>query len=95
MAIKSFSVINICKTQITKQNLINDIIAGLMPKENDEKVIPTVILYDDRGLQLFDQITYIDEYYLTNCEIDILDKHVDQLTEYIASGSCIIELGAG
>ncbi|CAG8601947.1 3506_t:CDS:2, partial [Dentiscutata heterogama] len=95
MPIKSFSIINICKTKVTKQNLIDDIVKGLNSKENDEKVIPTVILYDDRGLQLFDKITYIDEYYLTNCEIDILNKYVDQLTEHIASGSSLIELGAG
>ncbi|CAG8631427.1 1762_t:CDS:2 [Dentiscutata erythropus] len=92
MPIKSGSIINFCKTKVTNQNLINDIIKGLTTKENDEKVIPTVILYDDRGLQLFDKITYIDEYYLTNCEIDILNKYVDQLTD---SGSSLIELGAG
>ncbi|CAG8726021.1 7578_t:CDS:1, partial [Racocetra persica] len=95
MTFETFSVINICKKKITRQNLINDIIAGLIEKENDTKVLPTIILYDDRGLQLFDQITYIDEYYLTNCEIDILNKKVDQITDYIDSDSSIIELGAG
>ncbi|CAG8490925.1 27888_t:CDS:2 [Dentiscutata erythropus] len=91
----TFSVINICKKKITRQNIINDIINGLTANEYDTKVIPSIILYDDRGLQLFDQITYTDEYYLTNCEINILNKKVDQITDYIASNSSVIELGAG
>lgn len=28
--------------------------------------VPTILLYDDAGLELFDQITYLEEYYLTN-----------------------------
>ena len=38
------------------------------------KSLPTELLYDDAGLQLFDQITYLPEYYLTAAEADILSK---------------------
>ncbi|RIB12228.1 hypothetical protein C2G38_1898496, partial [Gigaspora rosea] len=72
-----------------------DIINGLTAKENGKKVLPSIILYDDRGLQLYDRLTYTDEYYLTNCEINILNKNVDQITDYIASDSSVIELGSG
>ncbi|CAG8674245.1 12308_t:CDS:1, partial [Racocetra fulgida] len=57
--------------------------------------VPSIVLYDDRGLQIYDQLTYTDEYYLTNFEINILNKKVDQITDYIASDSTVIELGAG
>ncbi|KAJ2742094.1 hypothetical protein GGI20_004723, partial [Coemansia sp. BCRC 34301] len=32
--------------------------------------LPTLLLYDNAGLDLFDRITYLPEYYLTDCEID-------------------------
>ncbi|KAI9206856.1 histidine-specific methyltransferase, partial [Polychytrium aggregatum] len=60
--------------------------------------IPTLVLYDDRGLDIFDKITYLDEYYLTNAEIDILTRRADEI---VASGfrghseAIWIELGVG
>ncbi|KAG0173664.1 hypothetical protein DFQ30_007286 [Apophysomyces sp. BC1015] len=59
------------------------------------KSIPTFVLYDTRGLQLFDQITHLDEYYLTNAEMDILQEHADQLADRMKEGSILIELGSG
>lgn len=35
--------------------------------------------YDEMGLQLFDEITHLDEYYLTNAERKILQHHADEL----------------
>lgn len=59
------------------------------------KEINTLVLYDDRGLQLFDQITYVPEYYLTEAEIDILKSKSEEIVECIPDGSAIIELGSG
>ncbi|KAF7726635.1 hypothetical protein EC973_008599 [Apophysomyces ossiformis] len=59
------------------------------------KSIPTYVLYDTRGLQLFDQITHLDEYYLTNAEMDILVERADQLADRVREGSILIELGSG
>jgi hypothetical protein len=75
-------------------NLIESIVAGL-DKPYNQKSIPTLVLYDNRGLQLFDQITYLPEYYLTNAEIDILKHKGDQVVAHIPDGSAVIELGAG
>ena len=91
----SFSIIDIRKTEISQTSLVNAIIDGLNPKQNSMKSIPTIVLYDDVGLQIYDQITYLEEYYLTNAEIDILKNKADQIIEYIPDGSHIIELGAG
>lgn len=35
--------------------------------------LPTMLLYNEKGLQLFEAITYNDHYYLTNSEIEILE----------------------
>ncbi|KAJ2357185.1 hypothetical protein GGF43_001619, partial [Coemansia sp. RSA 2618] len=57
--------------------------------------LPTVLLYDDTGLDLFDRITYLPEYYLTACEIEILRTHIQSIVAEIPSGSDVIELGCG
>jgi len=46
-------------------------------------------------LKLFEEITYLDEYYLTNSEIDALTKHADAIAEHIPAGARLIELGSG
>ena len=41
--------------------------------------LPTMLLYDDKGLDIFDQITYEKDYYLTRAEIDILMNYSRQM----------------
>ncbi|CAO3676522.1 unnamed protein product [Rhizopus stolonifer] len=73
-----------------------DTILDSLDKPVNQKSIPTYILYDKRGLQLFDQITYLDnEYYLTNAELDILERKSDEFADRLQDGSVIFELGAG
>jgi L-histidine Nalpha-methyltransferase / hercynylcysteine S-oxide synthase len=91
----SYTIIDIRKTKFTKISLKNEILDGLNSKQNSMKSIPTIVLYDDRGLQYFDQITYLKEYYLTEAEIDILKNKIDQIIDYFSDGSSIIELGSG
>ncbi|KAL7749401.1 hypothetical protein RI367_005272 [Sorochytrium milnesiophthora] len=63
--------------------------------QTQSRSLPTFLLYDDKGLQLFDQITYLDEYYLTGCEIDILQQHAAELARTVPDNALIVELGAG
>ncbi|EGF82700.1 hypothetical protein BATDEDRAFT_22786 [Batrachochytrium dendrobatidis JAM81] len=58
--------------------------------------LPTMVLYDDEGLSIFDRITYLDEYYLTNAEIDIFQHYADDIVNgYINNASVLVELGCG
>ncbi|ODA81157.1 hypothetical protein RJ55_04121 [Drechmeria coniospora] len=57
--------------------------------------LPTLLLYDQKGLQLFEHITYLDEYYLTNDEIELLKRSSAELANHIPAGSMLIELGSG
>lgn len=77
-----------------ESSLMDDIVAGLK-KEAGEKTLPTLLLYDDLGLKLFEEITYLDEYYLTNTEIGILEKYAENMAERIEDGGVVIELGSG
>ena len=56
---------------------------------------PSVLLWDEKGLQHFEAVTYSPEYYLTNCEIELLEQHCDKIAEEIAPGSIVLELGSG
>ena len=49
----------------------------------------------EAGLKLFEEITYLDEYYLTNTEIEVLKEHADKIAERIPAGSQLLELGSG
>ncbi|KAF9272712.1 hypothetical protein BGZ88_004478 [Linnemannia elongata] len=72
------------------------ILSSLKPVvEGSPKTIPTMVLYDDYGLQLFDQITYLQEYYLTQEEIEILERDADKIVDHIPDNSVVVELGAG
>ncbi|KAK4986175.1 hypothetical protein LTR50_005467 [Elasticomyces elasticus] len=78
-------------------SLIEEIQRGLRPAEGKEKRLPTLLLYDEAGLKLFEEITYLDEYYLTNAEIEVLEGNAKQIAERIATrpASMVIELGSG
>ena len=42
-----------------------------------QKTISPKYFYDERGSQLFDEITELPEYYLTDAELEIMREHVD------------------
>jgi L-histidine Nalpha-methyltransferase len=58
------------------------------------RTIPPRWLYDDRGSELFDEITRLDEYYPTEAERDILAAHSAMIAE-VSSATTVIELGSG
>lgn len=71
------------------------ILDGLHPADGGEKTLPTLLLYDDKGLKLFEDITYLEQYYLTGQEIQILENYADRIADRIPDGSYIVELGSG
>lgn len=77
--------------------LTDQIHAGLRPEGGGEKRLPTLLLYNEEGLKLFEKITYLDEYYLTGQEIEVLEQYADRIADRIAlqPESMVIELGSG
>ncbi|KAL5042352.1 hypothetical protein BDW71DRAFT_190227 [Aspergillus fruticulosus] len=76
-------------------SLVNEIQKGLHPSNGTRRSLPTMLLYDSEGLKLFEKITYLDEYYLTNAEIEVLETHSRRLVEKIPSNAQLLELGSG
>jgi L-histidine Nalpha-methyltransferase len=58
------------------------------------KELPPKWFYDERGSQLFDEITRLPEYYPTRCERAILERHARDI---VAAGGAdtLVELGSG
>ena len=70
-----------------------DILVGL---SETRKHIPSKHLYDARGSELFQQITRLPEYYLTNCEIEILRNQTEKIGQHVKGVPFnLVELGAG
>ncbi|QDS73380.1 hypothetical protein FKW77_007345 [Venturia effusa] len=88
------NIINIRK-ETFDESLLEKIKKGLRPADGDEKTLPTLLLYDTQGLKLFEKITYLDEYYLTNAEIDVLTAYADEIAKRIQPGGIVVELGSG
>ena len=58
------------------------------------KVLPPKWFYDDRGSELFDEITRLPEYYPTRREREILEHRSGEIAT--ASGAdTLVELGSG
>jgi len=51
--------------------------------------------YDERGSELFERITTLDEYYPTRCERAILQEHAESIVRAAGCPATLIELGSG
>lgn len=62
----------------------------------DPKKLNSSYFYDQIGSTLFQEITELDEYYLTNCEFDILNYQKGKLANMFADTPFnLVELGSG
>src|SRR5262249_59513812 len=69
-----------------------DVSAGLTahPKRLSPKYF-----YDETGAQLFEAITALPEYYLTRCELEILEARAREMARLFSVSSALIEFGSG
>jgi dimethylhistidine N-methyltransferase len=62
----------------------------------ESKRIPCKYFYDEEGVELFCKITELDEYYLTDCEFEILENHKQDIIKAVGETNFnLVELGAG
>lgn len=70
-----------------------DIQKGL---SQSQKHIPSKYFYDEKGSALFNEITRHPDYYLTRCELAILDQHKNKIAAFMPDEPFnLIELGPG
>ena len=71
---------------------MRELVAGLNRRQ---KTISPKYFYDETGSQLFEQITALPEYYLTDAELEIMREHVDDMAALIGEQASLIEYGSG
>jgi L-histidine N-alpha-methyltransferase len=74
-----------------QRQMRQDALVGLLA---DEKSIPPVWFYDERGSRLFEDITQLPEYYPTRAERALLETHAASIAEQ-SKADTLVELGAG
>ncbi|KAG5649717.1 hypothetical protein H0H81_002392 [Sphagnurus paluster] len=83
-------------------DISSEIRDGLM-RPVGQKQLPTMLLYDERGLRLYDDITTMaPEYYLFGAEEEILKNNANDIVramhngdEQVSTDEVVLELGAG
>ncbi len=59
------------------------------------KRIPPKFFYDADGSKLFEQITQLEEYYLTRTELSIIRERSSELSRAIGRNALLVEFGGG
>jgi L-histidine Nalpha-methyltransferase len=75
----------------SRQQMVRDVRQGLLrsPKQLSPKYF-----YDERGSELFEEITQLPEYYLTRAERTLLEQRIAEIIAAVRPCS-LVELGAG
>ena len=71
---------------------LREIVDGL---SGEVKKISPKYFYDQRGSQLFDEITRLPEYYLTTTELGIMRDNMDEICALVGERASLIEFGSG
>ena len=74
-----------------REALARDVERGLTA---DRKELSPKWLYDERGCELFDEITRLPEYYPTRAERSILGRRADDIAR-LSGADTLVELGSG
>ncbi|KAL9583867.1 MAG: hypothetical protein Q9203_004899 [Teloschistes exilis] len=73
----------------------DELYSSLKGDEHGDKFLPEMLLWDEEGHQLFEQVNARPEYYVHNDEIALLRKHSEEIVKQLEPGAMIIELGSG
>ncbi|MBO6522639.1 MAG: L-histidine N(alpha)-methyltransferase [Balneolaceae bacterium] len=72
--------------------MLQEVLHGMSLKQ---KSLPSKYFYDQRGSELFDEITKLDEYYPTRTERKILSENLVEMSSYLGDKIQLIEPGSG
>ena len=78
--------------EIINEDIFSEVLKGL---KSNSKYLPSKLFYDEKGSALFDEITGLEEYYLTRTEIQIMKDNIDEMSSLLGEGTLLIELGSG
>ena len=80
--------INIIDIRADKeQSSLFDLLKASLAHQGPQKSLPDLLLWDAEGLKLFEKITYLESYYLTHHEIELLEQECDSIAKCIEPGT--------
>jgi L-histidine N-alpha-methyltransferase len=82
-------------TASLRDAILREALNGLVKPVGEQKSLPAWLFYDERGSELFEQITALPEYYLTRTERSLLAVHADEIITRMGVPVTLAELGAG
>jgi uncharacterized SAM-dependent methyltransferase len=60
-----------------------------------QRLLPSALLSDDRGLGIWRHLNRLPDYYQTRDEILLLEQHGSEIARHMAQGSVLLDLGSG
>ena len=78
-----------------REAVLVEALRGLNKGPGVQKTLPPWLFYDERGSELFEDITRLPEYYLTRTERGILEEFGDDILSEGSAPLTMAELGAG
>ena len=66
---------------------LSQVLKAALRQDSPQRSLPDLLLWDAAGLKLFEEITFLDTYYLTNNEIRLLERECDGIAKSIQPGS--------
>ncbi len=89
----SIEILNKQPLQQQQARFASEVKKGLCAKP---KFLPSQYFYDKKGSQLFQSIMDMPEYYLTRCELEILQNYKEHIADILSKQKFrLIELGSG
>ena len=75
-----------------KSIMLDEVLEGL---SQPQKMLPSKFFYDEKGSEIFDAITKLEEYYPTRTERKIITNNVEEIGKYLGEQVALIEPGSG
>ena len=75
-----------------RTQMLDDVVSGLSASP---RCLPSKYFYDEVGSELFDEITELEEYYLTRTETHIMEQFAAEMAAMIGPEALLVELGSG
>lgn len=78
--------------QQDREQFLQDVLSGLA---ETQKTLPSKYFYDTRGCEIYEEIKWLDEYYLPTTESAILNNAVAEIQDILPTIRRVIEYGGG
>lgn len=66
--------------------------SGIFQKE---RVMPSSVLHDEKGLEMWKLMNRLPYYYQTRDEMELLERNSNELADHLEDGVVLVDLGSG